>query len=266
MPTASLARCHTGRVAFDKHSGRGEIMGLFGRKKEAPTRAAAAPVALYAWQLPADGRAYGLTNVRPETIEAILEDSGSPNRNQTARASLRPSGPSSIEVYYGEHLAGLIEGDDAATFMTGLTFLSATGRYAVVRMDVPSRKSKAYGTLSVVMPWDEVIVPFNQPPGEFVDATYRVSPAIKNTHLHVADLRRLAPLHGTPGWFVLTAAPDGGVDVYAPEYGRAGVGTKVGAVYKEDVPDTLEKMAGQPCVVQGRVLWYDKGPQIRLRY
>ena len=241
-------------------------MGLFGRKKDtnASNTAAAPPAALYGWQLPNDGRAYALTDARPDVIEAILVASGSPNKNQSAQVSLRPAG-ATIEVYWGDQLAGVIDDADASKFMNGLRFLATTGRYAVVTMSVPSRKSKAYGTLSIVMPWDEAVVPFNQPPAEFPDYTYAVSPSVKNTHLHVGDLRRLAPAHGTPGWFVLTPTSDGGVDVYAPEYGRAGMGTKVGAVYKEEVPHTLEKLAGQPCVVLGRVLWYDRGPQIRLK-
>jgi hypothetical protein len=242
-------------------------MGIFGRKKDkTPSNPSVAPTTLYAWELPDDGRAHDVANVQPDVVEAILVASGSPNKNQTVRASLRLAGVSSIEVYWEGHLAGSIEGPETVSLMDGLRFLAASGRYAVVKMNVPSRKSKFSGSLSVVIPWNDVAVPFNQPPAEFPDLTYGVSPSIKNTHLHVGDLRRLAPTHGTPGWFVLTPTADGGVDVYAPEYGRPGLGTKVGAVYKEDVQDTMEKLSGHPCAVLGRVLWQSNGPQIRLRW
>lgn len=242
-------------------------MGLFGRKKTDNRQPQSDPVSLYAWELPSDGGSLNLTTTHQEVIEEILTDSGAPNKNQTVRASLRPVGAASIEVYWGERLAGVAEGDEAARYVKDLNFLTASGRYAVVQLHVPSRKSKHFGTLSVAMPYgDHVAVPFNQPPPDVPERTFHLSPSIKNTHLHVGDLRRLAPTHGTPGWFILTPTADGGVDLYAPEYGRQGLGTKVGAVYKDEVPDTRERLAGEPCAVLGRVLWYDNGPQIRLRY
>jgi len=243
----------------------GEQMGIFNRDHS--TEQSSQGRAAIAWQLLDDGASLELGNVPPGIVDAILTASQTPNKNARVHVALTYTAAGTIEAYWDGQLVGEVSGPEVRNYLDALQFLASTGRYAVVNLTVPSRKSKGYGSALLQMPWHgNVMVPFNQPPPDFKVAPLRVSPSLKNEHLHVRDLERIAPAHMTPGWFVLIETANGGVDAYAPVFGRSGLGTKVGAVYKEDVPQTVEQLAGEPRAVVGRVFWYDRGPQIRLGY
>lgn len=242
-------------------------MGIFNRDNSSEQSSQGR--AAIAWQLVDDGGSLALTGVQTGVLDAILAASGTPNKSARVHVALTYTTAGAIEAYWDGQLVGEVSGPEVANYLDSFQFLTTTGRYPVVKMSVSSRKSKSFGSALLLMPSTYpgmIPVPFNQPPPDFTVAPLRFTPSLKNEHLHVRDIERIAPAHGTPGWFVLIETANGGVDAYAPVFGRSGLGTKVGAVYKEDVPQTVEQLAGEPRAVTGRVLWYDRGPQIRLGY
>lgn len=231
-------------------------MGLFSRSKPDPgVTQRDSSVMAYAWQLaPNESREY-LSGVDTEALEAILEGSGNPNKNQRVPVALTAVADMSIAVHWDGRLVGHLDGLEAVPYVRGLRFLQQTGRFGVVMMEVPSRKSKNYGQPYLMTPYTgREYVPFNQPP-EGYDVLVDLYPTVKNERFHAGDLQRIAPADGTPGWFMLEPQPDGEVLVYAPQYGRPGLGLKVGAIIKADLPALNEKLDAKTVAAFGRVYW-----------
>jgi hypothetical protein len=239
-------------------------MGLFSRKKSEPSAAPQTAVPRsYPWQLTPSDASAELTVVDTEALELILEQSGSPNKNQQAPVTVTAVGDQSLAVHWDGRLIGHVDGLEAVPYVPGLRFLQSTHRFAVTTVNVASRKSKYHGTASLSMPYSGApFVPFNQPSEDLPFVWIR--PTIKDERFHVGELRALASEHKTPGWFILRPTTDGEVVVYTRPYGSNASEIKVGAVIKDDQAETITAINNSPACTFGRVYWFNNGPDIRL--
>lgn len=239
-------------------------MGLFSRKKsEAQLATQPSVPGIYPWQLAPSESNTQLTDVDAEALELILEQSGSPSRNQQVPVSVTAVGDQSLAVHWDGSLMGHVEGPEAVPYVQGLRHLQSTNRFAVTKLTVASRKSKYHGTSSIAMPYSgRPFVPFNQPSEDL--PFIWIDPTIKDERFHIGQLRALAPAHKTPGWFILRPTADGEVIVYVQPYGSNSGEVKVGAVIKDHQAATTTGINNSPAYTFGRVYWYDNGPDIRL--